>query len=993
RARARLFDFRHETLPLYRQQVQSRLYRFLIDRQTQRRQRRADAKGWTPLWRHRRHRLSSRLAEDAGPARRKMTPVGTSEAGVGVGPMARTESSISLVPADGRDRGARRRKLAGYLKAANELRQTYQQSYTARGQRNESDEIDPGIPGAFPDVSIVRSGDEEMVLFPSYARRHVKKPKPAEMAPRAEPRIGPTGRPLSTADEADFWHAEWQRHEDDKAVVDVDVRGWIYAPHRGPMSRKNRLLIGLARQLSGIPAPANTPQAAGDTGQAKSSRHEQQMVEREAESIVHRGQDEAEAAERGEYSERPALDLDQISLHSQSDRHSRGSSPDTAARGLRLGPARTPRSRSKSPLASDQEDAPEAGGVDKDKRKWWNQPAEMSTEELAVANAHLMSRLGPFLTDPIVSTPVTIFFYNAETSQSRSIVTNEAGHFTIRVALDFVPTDVRVLASDTLSATQEIRITEAQGVSIISDIDDTIKHSAIGSGAKEIFRNTFIRDLHDLTIEGVREWYGRMSELGVKFHYVSNAPWQLYPVLVSYFALAGLPPGSFHLKQYSGMLQGIFEPVAERKKSTLVRIMHDFPDRKFILVGDSGEADLEVYTDIVMANPRRVLAVYIRDITTTTPHQFFDSAMGSLNGDRKQAEPIVGEKGPSEERPALPPRPSSVPSQPGKTEPPMGQLIDFGDDAPTANLSPEQGAGSDLSRSRPSQRSPGPGRPAKPPRLRSEGSGGDADHHPANDDVPDLKPAKKGPPPLPQKPRRYSGNKIAPPNVSGHGSTAPPNAPPKPLDQGPPTAAQMSLARQQNYLPSMRQKMTLAYNKLPSAATIVQTLAGEIQGPPPPPRPSESGKDRVAPSPHTWQSATNTAPPPPTPRRGLTSYPAAAAQYASSRINTAWNNAAVSSSENSSVSSPSLQAQVGAGSTNAGSTLSKKEELWKRRWARAKDVLEGKGVQLRSWHVGQDVMHHAELLVEQALKKDRHVTESRGEFGAADGKYMMQRRH
>ncbi len=41
------------------------------------------------------------------------------------------------------------------------------------------------------------------------------------------------------------------------------------------------------------------------------------------------------------------------------------------------------------------------------------------------------------------------------------------------------------------------------------------------------------------------------------------------------------------------MLQGIFEPVAERKRDTLDRIIRDFPERKFLLVGDSGEADLE----------------------------------------------------------------------------------------------------------------------------------------------------------------------------------------------------------------------------------------------------------------------------------------------------------------------------------------------------------------------------------------------------------------
>lgn len=68
-----------------------------------------------------------------------------------------------------RERGARRKKLAGYLKAANDLRQTYSASYTEKwGGRNGDDDNDNGgIPGAFPDVAIVQHGDEEMVLFPS----------------------------------------------------------------------------------------------------------------------------------------------------------------------------------------------------------------------------------------------------------------------------------------------------------------------------------------------------------------------------------------------------------------------------------------------------------------------------------------------------------------------------------------------------------------------------------------------------------------------------------------------------------------------------------------------------------------------------------------------------------------------------------------------------------------------------------------------------------
>lgn len=70
-----------------------------------------------------------------------------------------------------REPGARRRKLAEALKAANEVRKTYfggDGSSESAGSHNESGEID------FPHAAVVRSGGDEMVLFPSYARKHAK---------------------------------------------------------------------------------------------------------------------------------------------------------------------------------------------------------------------------------------------------------------------------------------------------------------------------------------------------------------------------------------------------------------------------------------------------------------------------------------------------------------------------------------------------------------------------------------------------------------------------------------------------------------------------------------------------------------------------------------------------------------------------------------------------------------------------------------------------
>jgi phosphatidate phosphatase APP1 len=356
------------------------------------------------------------------------------------------------------------------------------------------------------------------------------------------------------------------------------------------------------------------------------SQQEEELIALEAENIVRKGEQEERYADRGAFSERLNRSTDADSIYPT----------DSLGRGHQ-------RSSYASTVSSQDSDSGNVTPIQS--RSSWQQPGKMTSSELAVANMHLINRLKPFMANPLANTPISAFFYNDNASRQQTVYTDASGHFSVRAALDFIPTHVRVLAGEKLSATEEVVVTAPQGVSLISDIDDTIKHSAISAGAREIFRNAFVRELGDLTIEGVREWYTTLHDMGVKMHYVSNSPWQMYPVLTSYFKLANLPKGSFHLKQYSGMLQGIFEPVAERKKSSLDKLMRDFPERKFILVGDSGEADLEIYTETALVSGLvRIVRKEFANIsnrTTRVALSAYSSVMSQLPSKQGTSTPIT----------------------------------------------------------------------------------------------------------------------------------------------------------------------------------------------------------------------------------------------------------------------------------------------------------------------------------------------------------------
>jgi phosphatidate phosphatase APP1 len=74
----------------------------------------------------------------------------------------------------------------------------------------------------------------------------------------------------------------------------------------------------------------------------------------------------------------------------------------------------------------------------------------------------------------------------------------------------------------------------ANGLSIVSDIDDTIKVTHVPAGKKTILRNTFLNEFQ--AAAGMRDRYQQMiadagAAADVCFHYVSGSPWQLFDVL------------------------------------------------------------------------------------------------------------------------------------------------------------------------------------------------------------------------------------------------------------------------------------------------------------------------------------------------------------------------------------------------------------------------------------------------------------------------------
>ena len=157
---------------------------------------------------------------------------------------------------------------------------------------------------------------------------------------------------------------------------------------------------------------------------------------------------------------------------------------------------------------------------------------------------------------------------------------------------------------------------------VISDIDDTV----LVAGATSLLqtaRLTFLGNAYTrLPFGGVAAFYralqsGPVTTLFNPIYYVSSSPWNLYDLLIDFFRIQGIPKGPILLRDLGlNATQFIASSHHDHKLAMIQRVMAVNPQLPFVLIGDSGQQDPEIYAEVVRQHPGRIRAIYIRDVTT-----------------------------------------------------------------------------------------------------------------------------------------------------------------------------------------------------------------------------------------------------------------------------------------------------------------------------------------------------------------------------------------
>ena len=174
-----------------------------------------------------------------------------------------------------------------------------------------------------------------------------------------------------------------------------------------------------------------------------------------------------------------------------------------------------------------------------------------------------------------------------------------------------------------VKASSNIIIPQAEAeYGIISDIDDTVLQTGATNFIRMMQKTFLYNSKTRLPFEGVAAFYHALyqgrTENNIRnpIYYVSSSPWNLYDMLKDFWEVQDLPPGPFMLRDISFDPKKLFKSAHhDHKGSQIEKIFKYTGDMPFILIGDSGQHDPEIYREVVRKHPGRVMAIYIRDVS------------------------------------------------------------------------------------------------------------------------------------------------------------------------------------------------------------------------------------------------------------------------------------------------------------------------------------------------------------------------------------------
>lgn len=234
---------------------------------------------------------------------------------------------------------------------------------------------------------------------------------------------------------------------------------------------------------------------------------------------------------------------------------------------------------------------------------------------------NLLASYSRFRTDEVPGVRVIAGFQAVQSEAT----TDDEGYFSIALPLPSPPpsstpwhTVNLTLAEAPVQAAADVLVPPPQcGFGVISDIDDTIVQTH-ATNLLKMAQVVFLGNARTrLPFAGVAAFYRALHQ-GVQgpqnpLFFVSSSPWNIYDLLVDFMNLQSIPRGPLFLRDYDLNRSQLGHQ--GHKLAQIRRLLTTYPNLPFLLIGDSGQEDPEIYRRVVTEFPGRIAAIYIRDVS------------------------------------------------------------------------------------------------------------------------------------------------------------------------------------------------------------------------------------------------------------------------------------------------------------------------------------------------------------------------------------------
>lgn len=153
---------------------------------------------------------------------------------------------------------------------------------------------------------------------------------------------------------------------------------------------------------------------------------------------------------------------------------------------------------------------------------------------------------------------------------------------------------------------------------VISDLDDTILISHTASGLKRIRNILFLAPKKKKTVLFTFHLMQKFKSEKFRIHYLSKSESNLYQVIADFISYHDLPKGSLLLSPHLKWNQ-LLNPKKGKdyKLKQINELLRNLPGKKFILLGDDTQRDMEIYTQVINEFKNQIRLVFIRQTRIT----------------------------------------------------------------------------------------------------------------------------------------------------------------------------------------------------------------------------------------------------------------------------------------------------------------------------------------------------------------------------------------